>query len=401
MQPSRMGATVTSGEVVLPALVLKQQALAHNLELMASYARRQGFLLAPHGKTTLAPELFRRQLAAGAWGMTVANAEQAAAARRAGAARVLIANEVVGQADLAWLAGELAAGGVELFCLADSVAGVRLLEEGLAAGGLDPGWSRLGVLVELGVPGGRAGVRRTETAVAVAEEVGGCSRLRLAGVEGYEGSVAGERTPEAIARVDGYLLGLRQLTVELGRRGLLPAGPVLVSAGGSKFFDRVAEVLRPGPAYGGLEVRLVVRAGCYLTHDHGVYARSSPLAGGEEAVRLLAALEVWAEVLSAPEPGLAIVGLGKRDASFDLGLPVPLRLVRRGAAPVPLEDAALSALDDQHGYLRLGPGAPALAPGDRVGFGLSHPCTALDRWRRVLLVDERYQVLEILETCFH
>ena len=394
-----------SGELALPALVLKEKALANNLEVMAAYAREHGFLLAPHGKTTMAPQLFKRQLDAGAWGMTVANMTQASVAYEAGASRVLVANEIVGRADAVAAGKALGTPGQELYCLVDSVEGVRLLDANLleAAAG-----RRLGVLVELGVRGRRTGARSEEEALAVAAEVAGSRCLALTGVEGYEGVVAGDRSEEALAAVDGYLLSLRHLVVRLGDSGAFPAGvPVLVSAGGSKYFDRVAEVLGPkakqGGQYGSLDVQLVVRSGCYLVHDHGAYALTSPLAATSTSGRsLLPALELWAEVLSAPEPGLAVVGLGKRDGRYDLGLPVPLGVLSAGERAVgPLTGARLLNLDDQHGYLRLDQPGQALAPGDRVVFGISHPCTAFDKWRTVLLVDPAYEVREEIRTFFH
>jgi D-serine dehydratase len=398
-------ARLTSSEVRLPALVLKERALENNLAVMAGYAATHGFVLAPHGKTTMAPELFRRQVAAGAWGITVANTAQAEVAFEAGVQRVLIANEVLSRPDTVAIAEALAAPGRELYCLVDCVAGAKLLEVNLARAGFS---GRLGVLVEVGAPGGRAGARSTEEALEVAREVAGSGHLHLAGVEGYEGVLAEDRSPAALAEVDSYLASLRDVLCQLLEARIFPEGhPVLLSAGGSKYFDRVAELLGPngqgfyGPGtHGAPAVLLVVRSGCYLVHDHGVYATSSPLASGEQ--RLLPALEVWAEVLSVPEAGLAIVGLGKRDAPYDLGLPVALSFLREGRGELrPLSGAELSHLNDQHGYLRLGPSAPALSPGDRVVFGVSHPCTAFDKWRKVLLVGDDYEVLSEIRTFFH
>jgi D-serine dehydratase len=403
-----------SGQVRLPALVLKEPALENNLAVMAAYASRHGFVLAPHGKTTMAPELFRRQLAAGAWGITVANIAQAEVAFGAGAQRVLVANEVVSRPDAFAIAEALGASATrELYCLADSVAGVRLLDEALGGAGFE---GTLGVLVEVGSPGGRAGARSEAEALEVASALAQAKRLRLAGVEGYEGVLADDRSPEALAKVDAYLAGLRQVFARLLEAGAFAKGyPVLVSAGGSKYFDRVAALLgtksqgllgtegQNPQAFGGpgsQEVLLVARSGCYLVHDHGTYAQSSPLAAGAE--RLLPALELWAEVLSTPEPGLAIVGLGKRDAPYDLGLPTPLALLREGSHQLePLRGAELERLNDQHGYLHLGPSAPPLGPGDRVSFGISHPCTAFDKWRTVLLVGDDYEVTGEIRTFFH
>jgi D-serine deaminase-like pyridoxal phosphate-dependent protein len=360
---------VLAGELALPVLVLKEVALANNLAVMAAYAREHGFVLAPHGKTTMAPALFKQQLAAGAWGMTVANMAQALVAFEAGASRVLVANELVSLADARAAARCLTLAGRELYCLSDSVEGVELLDANLAEAGAA---GRLGVLVELGVPGGRTGARSEEAAVATAEAVQSSQRLRLAGVEGYEGILANDRSPEALAAVDAFLVGLRRLVVRLADAGAFSEGlqPV-VSAGGSTYFDRVAELLgakakREG-YFGDHDVLLVVRSGCYLVHAHGVYAHNSPLASGPGPT-LLPALELWAEVVSVPEPGLAIVGLGKRDAPYDLGLPVPLGVVRGEQAISPLAGAKLRKLNDQHGYLTFNDGRGYFASSSHVSF---------------------------------
>lgn len=396
-----------SGELALPVLVLKEPALVNNIETMAAYASEHGFLLAPHGKTTMAPQLFKRQLEAGAWGMTVANMVQASVAFDAGASRVIVANELVSRADAQAVGRCLGPPDRELYCLVDSVEGARLLESNLERAGVA---RRLGVFVELGAPGRRTGARTEEEALAVATLVGKSDHLALAGVEGYEGVVASDRSPGSLAKVDDYLMRLRHMTASLCRAGAFGnRGPVLVSAGGSKYFDRVAALLGEKAfqeedfAGDGHELRLVVRSGCYLLHDHGVYAQTSPLAGAApDGRQLLPALELWAEVLSAPEPGLAIVGLGKRDAPYDLGLPLPLGVVRAGQQGIePLTGARLRDLDDQHGYLCFDEGAAGAHPGDRLVFGISHPCTAFDKWRTVLLVDADYELLEEIRTFFH
>ncbi len=387
-------------DISLPAPVLKETALANNLTVMARYSAENGFLLAPHCKTTMAPELFRRQLAAGAWGITVANTDQAAVAFRSGAARVLVANQVVGRAAGQAVVEQLDEGGRELYCLVDSVPGVELLSANLARAGLR---DRIGVFIELGVRGGRTGVRTSDQALAVARAVAASSQLLLVGTEGFEGLLAADRSPEALEAVDQYLDDLRSLTVLLAKEHAFPGpGPVLVSAGGSRYFDRVAQVLRSG-RYEGLDVRLVVRSGCYLVHDHGTYAGASPLVPGAWAAgSLVPALEVWAEVLSVPEAGHVIVGMGKRDVPYDIGLPIPLHLVRgHGGHMEPFAGGDLTRLDDQHGYLQVGPGQAPVGPGDRIGFGISHPCTAFDKWREVLLVNDDYEVLDHIPTFFH
>ncbi len=396
-----IGRSVSRGELGLPAMVMKNHAIEHNLTVMAAYAKAHGFVLAPHGKTTMAPELFRRQLAAGAIGITTANVAQAAVAFDAGAPLVLIANEVVARHDVLAMISLLAAvPGRELCCLVDSPDGVTRLDSALGHGGFG---GELSVLLELGAMGRRAGARTEQVALAVAAAVRASAHLKLVGIEGFEGALASDRSPQSLAIIDAFLDNMRSVTVRVARaEGFSGAGPIMVSAGGSKFFDRVAERLGPGADYAGHEVQLVVRAGCYLTHDHGVYAKNSPLAGASGPDELWPALELWAEVLSRPEHDLAIVGLGKRDTSFDLGLPIPLaRVAANSSERVPFTAAHLGSLDDQHGYLVLEPGAPALEVGDRLVFGLSHPCTAFDRWRKVPLVDHHDVVIDEIETFFH
>jgi len=157
-----------------------------------------------------------------------------------------------------------------------------------------------------------------------------------------------------------------------------------------------------------LPARVVLRSGCYFAHDAGHYRRLLGLLEERlpETLRmdrpLLPALEIWGQVLSRPEPGLAFLGLGKRDVSFDLGLPVPVRWARPGAGLEPRTapgDWRITTLYDQHARLELPPGAD-LRPGDLVGCGISHPCTAFDKWQVLFETDDEYRVLGAVRTFF-
>jgi D-serine dehydratase len=393
------GASLAAGAVALPAMALLDDAVEHNLRAMASLAQREGFLLAPHVKTTMCPELIRRQLEAGAWGVTVANVTQARAAAEAGAGRILIANEVLSRPDAEWLAS--VSGSLEVLCLIDCVDGVQTLDGALQSAGCE---RPVGVLVEVGADGGRAGVRTRGEAHDVCRAAQAARNLSAVGVEGYEGAVGSRRAPVDLAAVDAYLEELRAVTVELADEGYFDAsGELLVSAGGSKFFDRVIRRLGRDADFGGHASSLVLRSGCYIVHDHGLYAEVTPLgADVPEAERLQPAIQVWAEVLSCPEPGLAIVGIGRRDASFDSGLPVLLAAVGRDQRELSHDVAGqLAKLDDQHGYLTFDPEGSRFGVGDRLVFGISHPCTTFDKWRQVLLVDRQQRVMRVLETEFH
>lgn len=178
--------------------------------------------------------------------------------------------------------------------------------------------------------------------------------------------------------------------------------PFRVSAGGSAYFDLVAEELaaRWDPE---LPVRVVVRSGAYLTHDSELFDGLSPFTraphGSRESPGLHAALEVWASVLSVPEPGLALLGAGKRDVPYDIHLPCAEAVRTADGTVRPLHSLTESEVNDQHGYLR-GPVEEQLSVGDWVRLGISHPCTAFDKWRLIPLVTDGHRVVDCVRTFF-
>lgn len=381
------GREALDGAFPLPLAVLKASALDHNLAVMSSFCNEHGAELAPHGKTTMAPQLVHRQLEAGAWGVTVATVAQARVYRRYGTRRILLANELVDRGGLAWAAAALAEADFELYCLTDSLAGVARMDAVL--GGHSPP-RPLPVLVELGVPGRRAGCRSLEDAEAVAAAVDQSPTLELAGGEGYEGVIGGDRSPQTIAQVDRYLDRLRATTERLMEStSLRDRQEVIISAGGSAYPDRVVDRLGGGR---DARVRLVLRSGCYLTHDTGLYAQVSPLP-------LRPALEIWGVVLSRPEPDLAIVGFGRRDVSFDAGLPVPQWARTDDGETRDVAGAAVQELNDQHAFVTL-TGDDQLDVGELLGCGISHPCTTFDKWSAIPVVDDGYRVVDVIRTFF-
>ncbi|MCE8019374.1 amino acid deaminase [Halomonas sp. MCCC 1A11036] len=380
--------------VSLPAAVIHEAPLAHNLAWMQRFAEAHGARLAPHGKTTMTPALFRRQLEAGAWGITLATAPQCRAAFAHGARRLLMANQLVGQANMAIVAGLLEAG-ADFYCVVDGVENVRQLGRFFEERGL-----RLVVLIELGVPGGRCGCRDQAGVEALAEAIAAEPALVLAGLEGYEGVVHGD---DPAAAVSAYAQRLVEAALALESAGHFEVDEPIVTASGSAWYDLIAEAFQDA----SLQNRFVpvLRPGCYVVHDHGLYreaqrdvlVRRPDLQHGLEP-----ALEVFAQVQSLPEPGLAIIALGKRDIGFDQ-LPVPLRRYREGgAANATLSVAGwqVTKLMDQHTFVRLPEDADDVAIGDIIAFGASHPCLTFDKWRQLLLVDETLEVRDSLSTCF-
>lgn len=384
-----------------PIVTLSESAVAHNLATMAGWCAEAGVALAPHGKTTMSRELWQRQLDAGAWGITVATPWQASVALGWGVPRVLLANALVQPAALRALAPDAD----RLTVWADSPRSVEIMTEALTDA--DPA-APLAVLVELGGAGGRTGARGLTAALAIAAAVAASPVLRLAGVAGYEGALAHDATPESLDRVQRYLEELLALHDAIEAAGLYPpGGPVILTAGGSAYFDQVADVLAPRRTMGGgdRDVEVLLRSGAYITHDDGFYRSITPLRrGGDGRREFHAAIHGWATVVSRPEPGLVLVDAGKRDLPYDEGLPIP-QAIRRFGEPlaVPLEGAVVSALNDQHAFVRL-PDEAAVEVGDVIRFGLSHPCTTFDKWRALAVVDDALagepRVIGMLETTF-
>lgn len=386
-------------ELPSPAMVLKRDALEHNIAAMADYCADSGALLAPHGKATMSPQIIGRQLAAGAWAVTAATGTHVRAYRSFGVQRILLANELVDPVSISWVAGELAAHPeFEFYCYVDSVAGADLLARALTTA---PSSARFGVLVELGHSGGRTGCRSVAQALAVARAAAASDRLSLAGVAGYEGSVGHDRAAQTLAAVAAFCDTLGQAATAIDDEDLFDDGAefVMLTAGGSIYYDVVARQLA------GLELprspaRLVLRSGSYVTHDHGLYARISPFAQPGSRWTLQPALEIWGRVLSRPVPGTAYADFGRRDVPFDQDLPVPLTVrSSTGAAARGAVGITVTGLNDQHAFLAV-PEQDPLMPGDWLGCGISHPCTAFDKWRVLPVVDRDYRVVDTVTTCF-
>ena len=375
-----------------PVFTLSRVALDHNRSVLADWCASRGLALAPHGKTSMAPQLWAEQLAAGAWGITLANLAQLAVARAFGVSRVVVANSVVSPLALRWIADQLTADeSVEILVWADSPRTVELMHDALSAHAAQVGPRRpLPVLVERGAAGGRTGARDEETGVAVAKAVAASPHLELAGVGGYEGALAHTSDQEALDLVHAYVVDLVSLHHQVA--GLVPDGRVpIVTAGGSAFFEQVADAL--APLADSDQARVVLRSGAYVTHDDGFYRSVSPLGSeprtGGPALR--AAMHGWVRVTSQPEPGLALFDAGKRDLPFDEGLPEVqlLRARETGGATTPLAGLTVTALNDQHGFLRFDPAGEApVVIGDELRLGLSHPCTAFDKWTLIPVVDD-------------
>jgi len=390
---------VLDQDVMLPAAVIHRSALDHNRRWMSEFTAAAGVMLCPHGKTTMSPQLLAMQIADGAWGITAATVAHVRTYRRFGINRIILANQLVGKQNIDFILGELDSyPDFDFYCLVDSIEAIELLEREAKSCRFN---GRLQVLLELGIEGGRTGTRQNEAALAVAERIAISPLLAFRGIEAFEGIVQNAAGDEGIA--SGLIERCARLAEFCASANLFEGNPIL-SAGGSGFFDLAAAIMSGASIMQKFEV--VLRSGCYLVHDSDIYldlmerlaARSPHMMPPGPTLR--PALELWACVHSRPEPGRIIVGIGKRDASFDAGLPRPIKWCRSRKTGVhSLNGHRVVRLDDQHAYVDIPLDSP-LAVGDLVGFGISHPCTTFDRWPALYLVDDAMTVTGAVQTFF-
>jgi D-serine dehydratase len=335
------------------------------------------------------------QLQAGAWGITLATAHQTRVAYAHGVPRVLMANQLIGKRNMAIVADLLRDSNFEFSCLVDSKAQIEQLGEYFSPLGL-----RLSVLVEVGVLGGRTGIRDDEQLEATLAALARWKQtIALCGVEIYEGVLNEDSS------IRTFLERAVQIAQKLDAENHFQRAPFLLSGAGSAWYDVVAEVF--SAARFGRAVEIVLRPGCYLTHDVGAYreAQARILEHNPIAHRMHSglepALQVWAYAQSVPEAQKAIVGLGKRDAAFDSGFPIPALHFRPGSATPQLAPKhwVVTKMMDQHAYLQINAGDD-LRVGDMIGFDICHPCLTFDKWRTLPILNADYQVIDIIQTFF-
>ncbi|WP_061016106.1 amino acid deaminase [Vibrio splendidus] len=381
-------------DISLPVAIIKQSALTNNLNWMQSFADHHQVKLSPHGKTSMTPAFFRQQLENGAWGITVATPAQTEVAAMAGAKRIIMANQLVGKTNMAIVEQLISEFDVDFYCCVDSSVNVQQLNQYFANTK-----QTLKVLIEFGVPGGRCGCRSPEEVLELAQTIQDTPALSLAGIEVYEGVIHGDNAEQDIRT---FLKQALTSVESLASDGLIVGQPIITGAG-SAWYDVVAECLANLTDY-----LAIIRPGCYAIHDTGIYldAQSKVLQraqvnqgyacelGGD----LESALEVWAYVISRPEPTKLVVGLGKRDVAFDAGLPIAERGYRNGEA-ISVKGLTSTAVMDQHTFVETD-GSSEIEVGDMIAFSTSHPCLTFDKWRYIAISDDEHQVINWVETCF-
>ncbi len=381
-------------EVSLPAAVIQHSKLNNNLDWMQRFAQQHKVKLCPHGKTTMTPDFFRQQLEHGAWGITVATPAQAEIAALAGAKHIIIANQVVGKANMAIMANLIERQDVELYVCVDSALNIQALGHFFAKRQV-----HLNLLIEFGVEGGRCGCRTESQVMELAQLIQQYSPLCLRGIEVYEGVIHGDNAEQLVR---DFLTRSLSLARTLKQEQLISTQPIVTGAG-SAWYDVVSECLANLD-----DVDAIIRPGCYAIHDTGIYleAQNKVMARAEKnqgaacdlGGDLQSSLEVWAHIISRPEPNRLVAGLGKRDVAFDAGLPIPERAYRHGQQ-IEVGSATTTAVMDQHAFIEIDPSSD-LNVGDIVAFSTSHPCLTLDKWRSIAICDDDYHVTHWVETRF-
>lgn len=370
-----------------PIAVLHESALKNNLVRMAEFCKEVNASLAPHVKTTMSPQIAKWQMDHGAWALTVANFWQARVFLDFGFKRLIIANEVVDADSIRAIARVNMKSEHEIIFYLDSHAGLEIIQQAIV--GMNE--ARINLFIEIGIAGGRGGIRDNGEVEALAQKVALDPRLVLLGVSGFEGVIPGAgRTAEGILKVRAFC----QKIVDAAKilRPYVASKEIIISAGGSAYFEIVAEEFHKF----GSDAHVLLRSGGYVTHDHGFYEHVYPFTDEPLAKRFMPAIELWSRVLTQPEPGLAILNLGRRDVGNDMGEPFP---IKRFTDKFVTMSGVIDHLNDQHGHLKFG-NDQEIVVGDAVGLGISHPCTTFDKWRLIPLVNDDYDVVDCIHTFF-
>lgn len=386
-----------SEDLSLPVAVISEQALNNNIRWMQSFADKSKVLLAPHGKTTMIPAIFSRQVAAGAWGISLATVAQVQAAAEKGIKRILMANQLVGKHNMAVIAALIKQYDLTFYCLVDNIDNVQTLAHEFERHQCD-----LNVLIEIGVEGGRCGCRNLQQVLALAHQLARYKNLILSGVEVYEGVISGT---DAENKIRKFLQFVGQTVQSLFELRLFDADLPIVTGAGSAWYDVVAEELTIISNL--LPITPIIRPGCYVAFDTGIYQHAqqkvierSHVAASIEG-SLQSALSVWGYVQSVPEPGKVIVGIGKRDIAFDAGMPKPENFYRINSASPKIASIEWQVVNvmDQHLFLQV-PTEADIQVGDMLSFSCSHPCLTFDKWRYVGLINQDYHVTELFDCYF-
>jgi D-serine deaminase-like pyridoxal phosphate-dependent protein len=362
-------------------MVLKDNALKHNIDRMARFCKSVGAELAPHVKTTMSPQIAQMQVDAGAFALTIANFWQAEIFRSFGFKKLIIANEVLDPTAIAAIADLNSKKAAEIIFYVDSIAGLEIIKKYTPKDGVQ------NLFIEIGTDNGRGGVRDLDLVTTIAKNISEDPRLKLRGVTGFEGAVP--NAARTSAGEDSVTKFCQKIVAAANNAYQYKSeNEFIISAGGSAYFEIVASELNK---FDKPKI-LLLRSGGYVTHDSRYYEEIYPFRDSDDL--LIPAIEVWAQVISAPEKDFGVLNLGKRDIGCDLHNPIP---VAKYSNKLSKFSGEIEKLNDQHGFMR---SKEEFAVSELIGLGISHPCTTFDKWRLIPLVNDNYDVVDCIHTFF-
>lgn len=329
-------------DIDTPAVLVDLDIAEANIDRFQAHCDANGLRLRPHIKTHKLPRLARRQIEAGAIGITCQKISEAEAMiAEGGVEDVLLTYNILGRAKLARLR-ELAER-VRLSVVCDNLA----VAEGLSEAFADRP-EPLAVLVECDTGAGRCGVQTPEAAAELAASIAGLPGLRFAGLMTYP----------PVGREAGVQDWLTRATALCEARGLAVD---VVSNGGTPGMWQAQDV----PA--ATEYRI----GTYIYNDRSLQARGT--CAWEDC-----ALTVLATVVSVPTSDRAIIDAGSKVLTSDLlGLDGYGHVLDR-------PDISVKALSEEYGTLKAR--SIGLRVGDRVRIVPNHACVVTNMLDRVELV---------------
>jgi D-serine deaminase-like pyridoxal phosphate-dependent protein len=282
-----------------PALLVDLDVMDANIARVADECRRHGVGWRPHIKGHKTPEIARRQLAAGAIGITCAKLGEAEVMAAAGITEILIANQIVGPGKVRRLIELLERAPV--IVSVDSLANVTELAEAAARGRRE-----LRLVIEVNIGMNRAGVAPGPPVIALADAIAAQPGLRFVGVTGWESHAVTIADPGEKERVVAAAVALLAASADDCRQAGHDVR--IVSCGGTGTFPYcvrqpgVTEVQVGGAIFSDVH---------YRTHYHLDHP---------------CALTLLTTVTSRPTPARIVLDAGKKAMSGDAALPAPLGL---------------------------------------------------------------------------
>ena len=386
-------------DMPMPIMVLKNNEFNHNITTFAEYLKKHNLHIAPHGKTTMSPQIFSKQLEAGAWGITAGAINQIQVMYRYGVKKILLANQLLGKSHLKTISHFINNdNNFSFYCFVDSIEQFHNIKSNLKNITLI---NPINLLPEIGAPNGRTGIRSKENLLELVNEISNdkSNNFNFAGISSYEGIAA--VAMKGSQAVHDFCAFIEEIIRDISPNQFSHLKELIITAGGSTHFDIVGE--RFSKLNLSIPVRVLLRSGCYVTHDHGPYLEALKTAQEDNNRQwdrvLQPALEIWSYVQSIPEKNLAFLTMGKRDVPYDAGLPKPLKRFRPGEGYLDLGTVEIFSTNDQHAFVKLSDNH-GWKVGDMICSGISHPCTAFDKWRFIPVVNDQYDVIDGMLTFF-